>query len=1040
MPPAGDGNWYKRWPFVPIPYVDQVSIRWVGFLLPKFPEQTQFKVETNNYFKLWIDDQLMMDYSQTPCSGVCTAINIPMRVPLWTPTSRHYQLMDPIPQFHSIRIDYFISLGYDQTVQPTGIKLKWSSTNLPEEIVPRSNLFTCKFATGDSNPFSLVRVTHGQTDLSKTVVSGPTTAVSTGKFQTYTIQTKDSLGQDVLDDCYVSSFKAVFTLETDPTEMIEGYSAPFDEDNCQGLHQFSVVFSRPGRYRLLINEIKSGTFVIGIRTAISVTAIASEVATISSVTYSPSQPVAATTTTVYFGLFDYVGNEIDGSFLGSNLPDIALTIGWLYDGEGIVRLGTGFTDDAERLSTFGTSFSPNQGIVWDSSVRKFKSQLVIPISGRFQLLLRRVSNTAIQLLDEFDVIGNVNLFDASESVIIPPIRPFPPSSIVAGDTLIANVQLRDSNGNVLQSIPTSITAQDNPILISVYNIDPSVIVASAPCTPILGADGSFSCSVGPITKAVDKLFLTVKVANSFASMIADHSVDDASALAGYITGPYPITCYPSAIDIAGTVWSGVPRQIPVDTRYWTVMSFFDQYGNSITADLTSFASQITIRLVQPSTSQSVAVMDWTTYVYDKDSAVLKIPLISSVSSPESNLDQDYSGFELQLQIAGSPVNVFSTTQRIRIARGVIPQTSAITCVTDFASRVVDSPIMITCSGGGLGETQGSEKLWSVIAPTPLDPNPDPVTLDLVFALGQAAYIGSISRTVSNDYTITNYMHERGGLEARYFLNSDFTTVILPTSGVSPRLFTRIENILEMDFGEFMRVEGAIANSVEWKGYIDPPLSGINTYVLDVIASGSLTIFLGGVDFGVRQMSATQVETSFTRQFTGGTLVPIEIRFVPRDGARFSLRWRYPSSTDTSLLVNPRQLLRPVVVGGTTPLAVTWTTDVISRFSTVVIPTYLVRDEWAIFFVEPRDKFGNPGAVATSCQQSGTFPECLFEITSTPVGALVGTTPVISHLADNRFQIDLKPTEFHAMQIFIKLRDQDTNNYDLVGSPFSFVVK
>jgi hypothetical protein len=424
-----------------------------------------------------------------------------------------------------------------------------------------------------------------------------------------------------------------------------------------------------------------------------------------------------------------------------------------------------------------------------------------------------------------------------------------------------------------------------------------------------------------------------------------------------------------------------------------------------------------------------------TFEYDVP-GLIRIPIISELYSPCYPNDIDYDGFVVSLMIAGATVNPFvGGTRKIRVTLGGVPRMTGSSCSVSMVSTLVGTPIVDTCGLNGL-ELSDAEYLWSVVSPELTGPgSPSPVKTTLSYDPNSSTYMESLIHTVAGDYFITNFMYLRGGLEGRYYLNSDFTDLILPTG--LPDLMTRIDNLLEFDFGTSMKVEGIVANSVEWSGYIDPPLVGVESYTFVLKASGGVSMSVGDSGDQVYQLHATYIDTTFTVIMRRGDPMPILIKFIPKSSATFSLRWIYPpGSSSGSVLINPRQLLSVRQMGP--PISATWIPGLMSAMSTVVTPLELVMDQSSIIFVEPRDVYGNSAqSTATCLTPGGVFPSCLFNIYTIQDGG-IDVAATTTALTGGRFQITVTATTYHTVDLAIELVTTD-GNMPLVGSPFRFRV-
>ncbi len=113
-----DFNWGLSNPGGNLPD-DNYSVRWTGFIEPRYSEDYTFTIISDNGRRLWIDDQLIIDEWvsdwDTPYSGSITLV---------------------AGEKHTIVIDYFEDAG------GASIKLEWESNHESKEIVPQSQLYS----------------------------------------------------------------------------------------------------------------------------------------------------------------------------------------------------------------------------------------------------------------------------------------------------------------------------------------------------------------------------------------------------------------------------------------------------------------------------------------------------------------------------------------------------------------------------------------------------------------------------------------------------------------------------------------------------------------------------------------------------------------------------------------------------------------------------------------------------------------------------------------------------------------------------------
>lgn len=94
---------------------DNVSVRWTGQITPEFTEDYTFSMIGDNGFKLWIDNELIIDF--------------------WVNDWDKERVSKPISleagQAYDIKIEYFEDMG------GSNLYLRWSSPSVPKQVVPQ---------------------------------------------------------------------------------------------------------------------------------------------------------------------------------------------------------------------------------------------------------------------------------------------------------------------------------------------------------------------------------------------------------------------------------------------------------------------------------------------------------------------------------------------------------------------------------------------------------------------------------------------------------------------------------------------------------------------------------------------------------------------------------------------------------------------------------------------------------------------------------------------------------------------------------------
>lgn len=99
---------------------DDVTVRWTGQIQPEYTEDYTFSMIGDNGFRLWVDDELIIDH--------------------WVNDWENEQVSEPISlkanQKYDIKIEFFEDYG------GSNLHLRWSSSSQPKEALPRENLYT----------------------------------------------------------------------------------------------------------------------------------------------------------------------------------------------------------------------------------------------------------------------------------------------------------------------------------------------------------------------------------------------------------------------------------------------------------------------------------------------------------------------------------------------------------------------------------------------------------------------------------------------------------------------------------------------------------------------------------------------------------------------------------------------------------------------------------------------------------------------------------------------------------------------------------
>jgi len=100
--------------------VDDFTVRWTGYVQPLYSQTYTFKTYSDDGDRLWVNGvQLTNDWSVQHGSGTSSGT-----------------IALTAGQLYPIKLEYLEQAG------GASIKLYWSSTSQPEQIIPQSQLFT----------------------------------------------------------------------------------------------------------------------------------------------------------------------------------------------------------------------------------------------------------------------------------------------------------------------------------------------------------------------------------------------------------------------------------------------------------------------------------------------------------------------------------------------------------------------------------------------------------------------------------------------------------------------------------------------------------------------------------------------------------------------------------------------------------------------------------------------------------------------------------------------------------------------------------
>jgi hypothetical protein len=967
---------------------DLVSAQWTGWFQPKYTEKYTIQVETFDHFKLWLNQQLVLDYWESSCGGVCSI-----------------QTELESSAFTSIRIDYYVSKGFDQSPNSTRMSLKWSSFSQRIETI--DPLFSSERITGNTS-FSVVPdVLVPQ--MAQVIV--PFTYATAGTLESFFIQAKDILGQNTTD--LKDSFTCVFT--DDSTEVLSVASAPAQVNQGNGLYIVPFNLTKSGTYSITITHIDGSVINT---TGISIVVISNDAYAPVLSTVSSSFPITAGSPfTVTAQLEDSFGNRINGSIRSSSF---LFSASWLYDEAGNERLGPNTNDIKNRTDELGTDYT-NFETRWDPVTARFTATLTIRVSGTYSSLISVVDSVARPVMaGQLTVLPNP-LISPNMTVVL--TKPFPPISgdLVAGTPVTVVVQLRDLYGNPIGSSPQGLEAA-SPVKIQIRTAEFSFYdegICSA-----ASLVGTYECSVTPRLAASGVIsYFSVLVNGVESSYIPDQTTGPVSI----VPGPWTVTVSPSVIDASKSLLTGLlPAYWVSDSPVNSVRILLrDAFSNSIT-DLFGHRPSIELSFKK---SDGVVVSSFTDYSVESDGAV-KVPFFLSNPSPLNASDIDFLGYIPHLVIDGVEVYV-PYGSRVKFLPGL---PSAVNSVCEFSSstREAGDPFVSTCS-----IRDSLDNILSTFPPLKtffmMQTIPDFPDIETLSELKSGSiYTSSTELTIAGNYIVFTELAQPGGLVGMFYSNRDFTNLLFPDiipMSDGNTYYSRIETDLS-------DTEWVDANSFRLYGYLEPPAAITVRFYLK--AEGGIKVNLANAIM-VDELDENDIDTFFDVSFSSIELQPISIEFIRVGAPRISLTWQFPSlNQGAGFMIPPSALFAPLRTQ-ISPSTLSVIAGPISSASTVVTQHVNMKIGLAEFFIiESRDKYGNAIQVQSPCLVvGGSLPACLFEVVQRPEDG--SPAPSISYVGNGEFRVDITFLTDGPKIVSVLLIESASNKTHLTGSPFNVTV-
>jgi hypothetical protein len=113
---------------------DTFSARWTGFVEPQFTETFRFYTRTDDGVRLWVNNQLLIDQWRNR-----------------SVTENSADIALEAGKRYAIRMEYYENTGSTATAQ-----LSWSSSSLPKQLVPQSQLYSAAETTDTTRPTAAI--------------------------------------------------------------------------------------------------------------------------------------------------------------------------------------------------------------------------------------------------------------------------------------------------------------------------------------------------------------------------------------------------------------------------------------------------------------------------------------------------------------------------------------------------------------------------------------------------------------------------------------------------------------------------------------------------------------------------------------------------------------------------------------------------------------------------------------------------------------------------------------------------------------------
>jgi len=976
---------------------DLVSIRWTGFLKPLYSEIYNFTFVTRNYLRVWLDHDLVVDSWTDRCGSAC-----------WFTkelNSSHY---------YSLRIDFYVSRGFGQTVGGD-ISFYWESFSQTNEVVPSSALFKSAFV--QNGELINITVIPDLLSAARPEVLLPNRSVVAGEAFSIFIQARDEFGQKrrtAIEDffaCTLTSDAASFTA----------LSMAVNASEKDGFYEVLFLLTVAGSYRVSVADV-NGNLLPNQTVNVTVVPGPAEEIVASTVTVQ-TEKIANQSVVVTAVLRDEFGNTLNGSIPEFSMPKFRLGIKWDFDAVSLDRLGANYHDNLNRTRTFGMTFV-SLSTSWDAVNGTFVTSVLPLLSGSYNEVELTLPDSqglfSPVLLSPWTVEPSPTV-SGNNSVVS--TNPFPPSNMVAGEPISCVLQLRDGFKNVIDVEPSGLW-QSSPVRIRLYRI-PDILKEES-CLAKAGVHGVYECTIVP--SGSGPMEISVLVNGEPASTIPDQS----GGAVPIITGPWPVIVSPAPLDPLQTiVYRLRPSYLINDAPNGEMIILFrDSMGNLI-EDLRGYRPNITVEFLRLDSSVAMTVHA-STFEFEADGSVTVVFFSNVPSGPATP-------WTLVITVDGTQVPIPHPLVEFKGA----PPLAATSSCTVYAWPAAGQPFSVYCTmrdwlGNSVDQSSGLYvKMEAVLNDfgTPLSYFWD------AFYDPSSSYIGTTSLSLAGNYQIYARLGQAGGLIAKYYADASFSNLVFPSGAPMSDgqiLYSKIDLTLEPRWDGAMVAGNVFSYSVEWIGWLLPPAAV--TVRLFIEANGGLRLRLGQAVLIDQLGNTGKIQTTLDHTFISLQPEEIYIQYVPF-GAKFSMKWQFPDLSGGNGFSIPKSALLAPLAMPIDNQIITLSEGLMSASSRIAVPVIpFIQNTVEFFTIQAMDNFGNKVSEMSNCLSgSGVSPACLFDIfLDQPDGT---PTPTVSFINDGVYRVDITFAASGRKLVHVHLitGPDPSDRVEIAGSPFHVTV-